>query len=86
LKVYYGSVEYFEREIIQYLSEHPDNCADQEELSAIASRLEGELMHDFICDERLRTECLENLECACKKVTYYIFQGDYSKQLAALCM
>ncbi|PWW29390.1 hypothetical protein DFO73_10421 [Cytobacillus oceanisediminis] len=71
MKVYYGSVEYFEREIIHSLSRQEANS-----LREIADKLERELLFDFICDEKIKKECLNNLECACTKVNHQFIDAD----------
>lgn len=61
VKVLYGTIEYFEREIQNYIAEHKLGGLDEEHLSIIKSKLETEILYDFVCDERLRSECLKNL-------------------------
>lgn len=57
MTVLFGTVEYFEREIMNDLQ-----CNIS--LSDITTKLEDELLYDFICDERIRVECLNNLKTA----------------------
>jgi hypothetical protein len=72
LTVLFGTIEYFEREIEFHLAEVEKRERLQEEISQIQVKLEEELLNDFICDEKLRMECLQNLSNACSKLT-----GDY---------
>jgi hypothetical protein len=69
LTVLFGTVEYFEREIEFHLSEVEKRERIQEEINEIQYKLEQELLNDFICDEKLRIECLQNLSNACSKLT-----------------
>lgn len=57
MTVLFGTVEYFEREIMNDLK-----CNIS--LSDIISKLEDEILYDFICDERIRIECLNNIKTA----------------------
>jgi hypothetical protein len=68
LGVLFGTVEYFEQEITNYLSNDYYKGEQEESFSTIASKLEHEILYDFPCHERLRKECLENLIRACNKV------------------
>jgi hypothetical protein len=69
LTVLFGTVEYFEREIEFHLSEVEKRERLKEEINQIQMKLEEELLNDFICDEKLRVECLQNLSNACSKLT-----------------
>ncbi|HAQ06126.1 MAG TPA: hypothetical protein DCR24_00775 [Bacillus bacterium] len=69
MTVLFGTVEYFEREFEYYLAEVQKRNKLQDEIDAIHSKLKNEIMHDFICDENLREECLQNLSDACNKLT-----------------
>lgn len=60
MTVLFGSIEFFEREII--------NSLNEDSISIITSKLEYELLHDFICHERIRLECLNNLKRANKRI------------------
>jgi hypothetical protein len=60
--VLFGTVEYFEREFLRYAAKSHSN----NEILTAFLRLKDELLHDFICSEGLRKECLENLSTACK--------------------
>ncbi|MBT2687444.1 hypothetical protein J7I93_04525 [Bacillus sp. ISL-47] len=71
MKIYYGSVEFFEREIIHSLSRQETNSLEE-----IAEKLEKELLYDFICDEKIKRECLNNLVCACTRVNHQFINAD----------
>lgn len=62
--VIFGTVEYFEREIAKFAEKNHVSKLSDGQMSLIYSRLKNELLYDFVCDERLRKECLENLNVA----------------------
>lgn len=64
----FGSIEFFEREIINSLNENQLTNVNEDSISVITSKLEYELLHDFICHERIRLECLNNLKRANQKI------------------
>ncbi|MDF2037712.1 hypothetical protein P2R12_12185 [Cytobacillus oceanisediminis] len=64
MEVFYGTEEYFEQKVSNYLSKD----GDENKLSIIAARLEYEIRYEFICHERVRNECLENLFEVCDRV------------------
>ena len=59
--VLFGSVEYFEKEILNAAEQSHLNMLTHDHISMIYSRLKSELLNDFVCDERIRVECLKNL-------------------------
>ncbi|MCS0670417.1 hypothetical protein [Cytobacillus firmus] len=61
---FYGTEEYFEQKVSNYLSKD----GDENKLSIIAAQLEYEIRYEFICHERVRNECLENLFEVCDRV------------------
>ena len=69
MTVLFGTVEYFEQEFEYYLADGQKRNQLKDEIDAIHSKLENEILHDFICDEKLREECLQNLSDACNKLT-----------------
>jgi hypothetical protein len=73
LTVLFGTVEFFEREILNYAINHQLRKIEDDHVSIIYSRMEDELKYDFVCDEKLRVECLENLSAAYQK----ILENDY---------
>ena len=64
----FGSIEFFEREIINSLNENQLKNLNKDSISAITSKLEYELLYDFICHERIRLKCLNNLKRANKRI------------------
>ncbi|CAH0344818.1 hypothetical protein [Bacillus sp. CECT 9360] len=65
----YGSVEYFESEILSYLEKNQIRALTREDyISIINSGLEYEILYDFVGDEKHRVECLQNLSNACEKL------------------
>ncbi len=61
MSVLFGTVEYFEKEIKEYLTDHQVEEVTEDHLSIITSKLETELLYDFVCDEKIRRQCLNNL-------------------------
>jgi len=59
--VLFGSVEYFEKEILNAAAQSHINNLTHDHISMIYSRLKNELLNDFVCEERIRVECLKNL-------------------------
>lgn len=64
----FGSVEYFEKEIIKYLTKKQTENVSQEHLLAITAKLKKELLYDFVCDDKIKRECIANLISACGKL------------------
>lgn len=58
---FFGSVEYFEEKIENYISSKQLKKNKDEHLSKIVSQLENEIRYDFTCHNRIKKECLENL-------------------------
>lgn len=69
MTVLFGTVEYYEREIINYLNDRRLKGMGDVHLNDITSKLEYEILYDFICDERIRLECLNNLKYAIDLLT-----------------
>nr|WP_228460333.1 hypothetical protein [Cytobacillus dafuensis] len=65
----FGTVEYFERAIYNYLNENQLKEISEDSLYVITSKLKKEILDDFVCDERIRLECLENLKYAISMIT-----------------
>lgn len=61
MNVLFGSVEYFEQELQKVAAQNHLNTMTHEDISMIYSTLKYELLHDFVCAERIRVECIENL-------------------------
>jgi predicted deacylase len=68
LTVLFGTVEYFEKQIQNFLKEKGVFKTSTEQLSDVFSILENELLNEFICAENVREECLENLKKANRSV------------------
>ena len=64
MTVLFGTVKFFEREIINYLDENQLKDASEAPLYKITAKLENEIKYDFVCHERIRLECLNNLKYA----------------------
>jgi hypothetical protein len=59
--VLFGTVEYFEREIVKYLTKDKLNSIAEDRFHIIITKLKSEILYDFVCHERIRAECLDNL-------------------------
>jgi hypothetical protein len=68
MTVLFGTVEYFEREFLTYAAKNHLSQLANDQILMIYSRLKNELLYDFVCAERIRMECFENLEQACSKL------------------
>lgn len=68
LTVLFGTIEFFEREILNYAGNNQLAKLEDEDITMIYSRMEDELKYDFICDEKLRVECLNNLSLAYNRI------------------
>ncbi|RID82408.1 hypothetical protein D1953_18160 [Peribacillus asahii] len=69
MTVLFGTVEYFEQEVLRYLSVNQmGRWTKEDEISLVYSKLEDEILYDFICHEKLRIEYLKNLTFACNKL------------------
>lgn len=69
MTVLFGTVEYFQRAIYNYLKENQLKEISEDSLYVITSNLKKEILYDFVCDERIRLECLENLKNAISIIT-----------------
>lgn len=65
MNVFFGTVEYFEKEFLTYAASNHLSNLSNDQISAFYSKMKDELLHDFVCTERIRLECLENLKQAC---------------------
>lgn len=69
LTILFGTVEYFEREILnEILDNHTNELSEEENISNAYSKLNDELLVNFICSEKLRLECRQNLKKAYEKI------------------
>ncbi|MBB6444055.1 hypothetical protein [Bacillus benzoevorans] len=69
MNIIFGTIEFFEKEILSYLNENRTKERMEEPLTIITSQLEHELLYDFICDETIRMQCRRNLEDAIQNVS-----------------
>ena len=67
LKVLFGSIEYFEKEMMSFAKKESSIHLAREQVLKIYSEMKDELMNDFICDERIKKECLHNLNLASQR-------------------
>ncbi|MCM3090655.1 MULTISPECIES: hypothetical protein [unclassified Cytobacillus] len=61
LRPLFGSVEYFEEKVKDYIASKQIKKNKNEHVSKIVSQLENEIRYDFTCHTRIKKECLENL-------------------------
>jgi hypothetical protein len=67
--VLYGTVEYYKRQILDYLTKN-QNKKLEEDISIIYSILENEIFYDhFLHDEKIRVQFLTNLAYAVGQLT-----------------
>lgn len=69
VNVIFGTIEFFEKEILSYLYENQTKEKIEDPLTTITSQLEDELLYDFICDETIRIQCRRNLQNAVQNVS-----------------
>ncbi|MGE7766971.1 hypothetical protein [Peribacillus sp. NPDC096540] len=75
MTVLFGTVEYFEQEMLRHLEIcQMGKWTKEDEISLIYSRLENEILFDFVCDEKVRIECLKNLAYADKRLRVKDYQ------------
>lgn len=70
MKVLFGSIEYFEKELMSFAKRRSLMSLAHDQVMEIYSDLKDELINDFICDENIKKECLNNLNLASKKILY----------------
>jgi hypothetical protein len=66
LTVLFGTVEYFEKEIVNILKKRGFTSISMEQILDIISIIENEFRNEFVCAENVRIECLQNLMVANK--------------------
>jgi hypothetical protein len=64
LTVLFGTVEYFQNEILNFLKKNRLAKVSKEQVVDIYSTLKHELLNDFVCTEKVQIECLQNLMIA----------------------
>lgn len=67
MTILFGTIEYFEREIQNMPQDKTQHLSKDEYLKWIYSKLENEVLYNFVCDDKVRIECLENLYRAYEK-------------------
>ncbi|MFP3511066.1 hypothetical protein SB775_15670 [Peribacillus sp. SIMBA_075] len=69
MTVLFGTVEYFVQEMLSHLEIYQmGKWTKEDEISLIYSKLENEILYDFVCDDKVRIECLKNLAYATKRI------------------
>ncbi|NRD76917.1 hypothetical protein HPT25_05340 [Bacillus sp. BRMEA1] len=68
MKVLFGSVEYFEREMISLAKRKKVENLASNQVKDIHSEIKYDLIHDFICDVNIKKECLMNLNLASERL------------------
>jgi hypothetical protein len=63
----FGSIEYFEKEMLSFAKRRSYSEMAREHVMEIHSKIEDELVNDFICDDKIKKQCLENLNIASQK-------------------
>ncbi|WP_019153796.1 hypothetical protein [Robertmurraya massiliosenegalensis] len=70
MTVLFGSIEYFEKEIVQHMSNDPyRHLSASKQLEASYEWIKDELANVFICSETTKKDLLENLSKAYEKVS-----------------
>ncbi|MGF2617920.1 hypothetical protein FZC84_12825 [Rossellomorea vietnamensis] len=70
MTVLFGSVEYFERELNDYLvNQELSHLSIGQKIELTYTTIKEDIAHNFICSDTLREECLDNLNKAYKKVS-----------------
>jgi hypothetical protein len=70
LKVLFGSIEYFEKEMLRIAKRRNFMNLAHDQVMEIYSEIKDEFINDFICDEDIRKECLNNLSLAIERFLY----------------
>lgn len=60
----FGSIEYFEREMMSFAKRKSLITMSASQVMEIHSEIKDELMNDFICDVEIKKECVHNLNLA----------------------
>ena len=67
MKGLFGTIEYFEEEMLSFAKRRSFTQMAREHVMEIHSKIEDELVNDFICDDKIKKECLENLNLASQR-------------------
>lgn len=70
MKVYFGSIEYFEQEIQSLAKRKSFMDMSPNQIMEIHSEIKDELINDFICDADVKRECINNLNLAAERFLY----------------
>ncbi|NHM30934.1 hypothetical protein [Neobacillus terrae] len=65
----FGSVEYFESELLNTLENWQESGSVNASLKGAYQILLDDLCFDFVCDDNIKKECLNNLKSAFLKVS-----------------
>lgn len=68
MTAFFGTVEYFEREFRSFAAKRNLSRLTNDQILMAYFRFKKELLNNFVCDERVRLECFQNLERACFKI------------------
>lgn len=68
MTVLFGTAEYFERELLANIVRQEQGNFS-ESLTGVYASLKKELSNDFVCEEKIKMECLKNLKKAYLKLT-----------------
>ncbi|XJZ26922.1 hypothetical protein ACF5W4_16590 [Bacillota bacterium Lsc_1132] len=66
MTVLFGTVEFFKNELLALAKRNQLERLTVKNTSRAYYTLKEELLFDFVCDEAIRCECLQNLEIAYK--------------------
>ncbi|MDP4163779.1 MAG: hypothetical protein Q8906_06345 [Bacillota bacterium] len=79
MTVLYGTVEYYKRQITDYLTKNQTNKLDKD-IWIIFSKLENEIFYDqFLNDEKIRVQFLNNLTNAVSQLTERNSKGNFNE-------
>ncbi|HEY2422252.1 MAG TPA: hypothetical protein VGI04_12580 [Neobacillus sp.] len=63
----FGTIEYFEKEMLSLAKRRSFTRMAPEHVMEIHAKIEDEIVNDFICDDKIKKECLENLTLASQR-------------------
>ncbi len=64
----FGSIEYFEREMMSFAKRKSLITLSSNQVMEIHAEIKDELMNDFICDVEIKKECVNNLNLASERL------------------
>ena len=68
LKVFFGSIEYFEEEMLSFAKRKSFMELSTNQIMEIQSEIKDELINDFVCDVDIKRECINNLNLAAERL------------------